>query len=453
MHAFVKKLKTLRIGDVAIRRNPVFYASVANQLRELERADLATRREWTRLQLDETLSFAARSAYGRRLGATPAELNRWPLLEKSSVRSDPGAFLSGPAIFASRASTGGTTGVPLQLTRSLRSIVFEQACIDEMLRHLDVAARDARMAVLRGDNIKDPSDYRAPFWVAAAGGRRLVFSSNHLNAATLAQYAQALEEFRPDVLWAYPTTLESLCVLLLRAGRKLSVPRVLTSSEVLAPHMWRLAQEAMGSELLDYYGQAERVAFAYARRPHEYRFLPGYAHVELLPAGEEDGDILYEIVGTNLWNFAMPLPRYRTGDLVKLPAAWGPRELEEVALGLRTFTGVLGRDSDILISPEGVQLTGIDHFQRDVEHVLRIQVIQEAPDEVRILVLPDTGYSEHDAAQLMRNARAKVPASMRVKVERADVLERTSLSKTPFVIHRPAVRELLNAARRPGTPA
>ncbi len=452
MHPFVKKLKTLRFGDVAIRRNPVFYASVSDELQALERADLDARREWTRVRTREALSFAARSAYGRRLGR-PTELDQWPLLEKSAVRDDPGAFLSGPAIFAARASTGGTTGVPLQLTRSLRSIVLEQACIDQMLWRLRIDARDARIAVLRGDNVKDPSELQPPFWTAVAGGRRLLFSSNHLNAGTIEAYARAIEEYRPDVLWAYPTTLESLCLLLLRAGRRVSVPRVLTSSEMLAPHIWSLAREALGSELLDYYGQAERVAFAYAQRPEEYRFLPGYAHVELHRTGEEGDQVLYEIVGTNLWNFAMPLPRYRTGDLIKLPASWGARELEQVALGLRTFGGVLGRDSDILISPDGVQLTGIDHFQRDVANVLRIQVIQEAPDEVRVLVLPDDGYSERDSAQLLHNVRTKLPDSMRVDIRRTDTLERTALGKTPFVIHRPAVRELLRRARSRGATA
>lgn len=440
----MKKLKTLRIGDVAIRRNPVFYASVSDELRSLERADLAARREWTRSRMREALTFAARSAYGRRVDGT-AEVERWPLLEKLSVRADPGAFLSGPAIFAARASTGGTTGVPLQLTRSLRSIVMEQACIDGMLQRLRVDARDARMAVLRGDNVKDPSDLRPPFWIEVAGGRRQLLSSNHLSAETIEAYARALEEFRPEVLSAYPTSLEALCRLLLRAGKKLSIPRVLTSSEMLAPHIWQLARTALGSELLDYYGQAERVAFAYAQRPEEYRFLPGYAHVELQPTTTEDEHVLYEIVGTNLWNFAMPLPRYRTGDLVKLPAAWGARELEEVTLGMRTFAGVLGRDSDILISPDGVRLTGIDHFQRDVAHVVRIQVIQEAPDDVRVLVLPDEDYSEHDAAQLLHNIRTKLPASMRVDIRRVEALERTALGKTPFVIHRPAVRALLVA--------
>jgi phenylacetate-CoA ligase len=446
MHALVKKLKTLRIGDVAIRRNPVFYASVSDELRALERADLTARREWTHARMREALSFAARSTYGRRLGR-PTAIEGWPLLEKSSVRAEPGAFLSGPAIFAARASTGGTTGVPLQLTRSLRSIVLEQACLDDMMRRLRVDAREARIAVLRGDNVKDPSDLQPPFWIAVAGGSRQLFSSNHLNATTLEAYARAVEDFRPDVLWAYPTALESLCLLLLRAGRKLSVPRVLTSSEMLAPHIWQLAREALGSDLLDYYGQAERVSFAYAQLPQEYRFLPGYAHVELHPTATHGEHVLHEIVGTNLWNFAMPLPRYRTGDLVRLPASWGPRELEEVTLGVRTFAGVLGRDSDILISPDGVQLTGIDHFQRDVQHVVRIQVIQEAPAEVHVLVLPDEGYSERDAAQLLHNIRTKVPGSMRVDIRRVDALERTSLGKTPFVIHRPAVRDLLNRAR------
>lgn len=446
MHAFVSKLKSLRIGDVAIRRNPVVYASITHQLRALERAELPARRVWTRSRTSEALSFAARSAYGRRVGG-PAELEQWPLLDKSRVHAEPGAFLSSRPLFAARASTGGTTGMPLQLTRSLRSIVLEQACIDDMLRRLGIRPHDARMAVLRGENIKDPSDLQPPFWRAVAGGRRLLFSSNHLNLSTVGAYARALEDFRPDVLWAYPTALEALCVLLLRVGKRVAVARVLTSSEMLAPHVWQLAREALGSELIDYYGQAERVAFAYAQQSGEYRFLPGYANVELHATTTEGEHVLYEIVGTNLWNFAMPLPRYRTGDLLKLPAAWGGRELEEVTFGLRPFPGVLGRDSDILISPDGVRLTGIDHFQRDVANVLRIQVIQEAPDEVRVLVLPDDGYTERDARQLLHNVRTKIPESMRVDIRRVDVLERTALGKTPFVIHRPAVRELLHRLR------
>jgi phenylacetate-CoA ligase len=231
-------------------------------------------------------------------------------------------------------------------------------------------------------------------------------------------------------------------------GLQVNVPHVLTSSEVLKREAWSLARDTLGCELADYYGQAERVAFAYALAPREYRFLPVYGHVELVPYrsdGIADAGLggLYEIIGTSFWNDLMPLVRYRTGDLVRLPEAWGPREIEEVVYGIRPFSGVLGREQEILICPMGVRLTGIDHIPRDVAHILRIQVIQETLNDVRILVLPAAGYTERDAAQLLQNARAKVPGTMRLRIETAQWLERTPRGKTPLVIHREPVQEQL----------
>jgi phenylacetate-coenzyme A ligase PaaK-like adenylate-forming protein len=133
-----------------------------------------------------------------------------------------------------------------------------------------------------------------------------------------------------------------------------------------------------------------------------------------------------------------------------VPAAWGATELEELALGLRTFSGVLGRDSDILITPEGVKVTGISHFQRDVANIERIQVIQESADRLAILVLPTEEYAERDREHLMHNVREKVPRSMHVEIRSVTELERTARGKTPFVIHRPPVKELLNKTRARG---
>jgi phenylacetate-CoA ligase len=198
--------------------------------------------------------------------------------------------------------------------------------------------------------------------------------------------------------------------------------------------------------LLDYYGQAERVAFAYAEESETYRFLPGYAHVELHEVDRNDQVATYEIVATSLWNFSMPLPRYRTGDLVRLPARFGDKEIHEISLGMRAFPGVLGRDRDVLISPTGIKLTGIDHFQRDVANLVRIQVIQETLHDVRIRVLAERAFSAHDEEQLMNNVRSKLPDSMKVRIERTEKLERTASYKIPFVIHREAVADAMRAS-------
>jgi phenylacetate-CoA ligase len=435
------------LGPSLIRRNPFFYENARETIEQVEAMDLAQRRAWSEERLQHALACARKTRYGRSVGGGHT-IDTWPLLEKERLRNNLEFFTNGNTLVSAPAATGGTTGIPLRLVRSMRGVVFEQACQDRLIEHLGADPRTDRVAILRGDNIKDPNDLKPPHWIFTNGGQCMVFSSNVLNHETVANYAAALRDFAPKLLCAYPTSLECLCRLMQQQGLQASVPGVLTSSEVLKREAWSLARDTLGCDVADYYGQAERVAFAHAFAPREYRFNPAYSYVELVPFRSDQIEDagqggLYEIIGTTFWNDLMPLVRYRTGDLVRLPEAWGPREIEEVVFGVRPFSGVLGREQEILVCPRGVRLTGIDHIPRDVDHILRIQVIQESLDDVRILVLPAPGYTERDAAQLLQNARAKVPDSMRLRIETAQWLERTPRGKTPLVIHREAVKEQL----------
>lgn len=429
------RLKGQWLGDLLLRRNPLFYPSALELFDRLEEAALEERKQFTMQRVRKVLQAASRTRYGRRAKGTE-HLAEWPLLDKSAVRDDPLAFVLAPTWLSSPASTSGTTGLPLRLYRSFQSVAVEQASIDRLLLAKGVNPLTARTAVLRGDNIKDPSDRQPPFWKFVAGGRRMVMSSNHLSLHTISAYHTALESFAPECLMAYPTSLESLCRFLQEEGRSLRIPLVVTSSETLTPQTRRLAQEVLEAELVDYYGQAERVAFAYSFREDEYRFLPGYALVELLPVGDEDGMVLYEIVGTNLWNLRMPLVRYRTGDLIRLPAGLSEAHREAICYGVEPFRGVLGRCGDYLVAPDGAHLMGIDHIPREVEHVVRIQVIQETLHRVRILVVPAPGFSERDRQQILHNASLKLPAEMQVEIEVVEELERTAQNKIPFVIRK-----------------
>lgn len=438
MHALKSlstKLKGQLLGDLLLRRHPLFYPPALELFERLEGATLEQRKQFTWERVRKVLQAASHTRYGRQMLSTD-RIADCPLLEKPAVRDDPLAFVVKPVWLSSPASTSGTTGLPLKLYRSFQSVAVEQASIDRLLTAKGTNPRTARIAVLRGDNIKDPSDRQPPFWKFVARGRRMVMSSNHLSLQTIDAYCSALESFAPECLMAYPTSLESLCRFLQKTGRSLHIPLVVTSSEMLTSQTRRLAQEVLGADLVDYYGQAERVAFAYSFREGEYRFLPGYALVELLPVGNEDGMMLYEVVGTNLWNLRMPLVRYRTGDLIRLPAGLSEAHREAICYGVEPFPGVLGRDGDYLVAPHGTHLTGIDHIPREVEHVVRMQVIQETLHRVRILVVPTPSFSERDRQQILHNASLKLPAEMQVEIEMVEELERTAQNKTPFVIRR-----------------
>ena len=356
----------------------------------------------------------------------------WPILQKHAVRVAPVHSYAEQRI-AAPAATSGTTGVPLDVWRSFRSVAVEQAAIDLLLARVGVRLRASRVAVLRGDDIKDPGDREAPFWVPAAGGRRLVFSSNHLSAETVSAFAAALTEFEPHVLYAYPTTLESLCRLLRGSGASVSIPICLLSSELVPDDLWQVASDVLGSRLVDYYGLAERVSFAYAFQAGAYQFLPGYSYNELIPCGSDADADLYELVATGLWNLKMPLVRYRTGDLMRLRAGSDPIA---VAYGVEPFLGVVGRTDDYLVAPDGARLMGIDHIPRGIRNVKRMQVIQERRDAVRVLVVPADLSAGIDRAAILANAARKLPPTMSVSVEVTSELERPPSGKIPFVVRR-----------------
>ena len=438
-------LKRIDFGDRFVRRNPLYYGSIRRQLDSLQGCTLAERKLWTESRLGPILAAARRTRYGQSVGDA-RQLADWPLLQKDRLRESPAAFHSG-AWFTARASTGGTTGTPLQLVRSSANIVTEQVCLDRLIRMLDCDPRTARIAVLRADSVKQASEDGPPFWTYAVGGRRLVLSSAHLSESTLPSFLSELRKFRPDILWVHPTMLEVFCRLLARSGEPLRVTGVLCGSEMLAPEVWKLARELLGCAIVDYYGLAERVAFAYATSPGEHFFFPGYAAIELLPHASDGNESWYEIVGTTLWNKAMPLVRYSTGDLIRTTTRCSERELEEIAYGIRPFNTIAGRSQDVLLSPNGRGVTpGVSHIAHGVEHVLRLQIVQHAADRIALRVLAGPRFSQADADRLLRNAQKKAPPPARIDIEIVDSLERTAAGKTPLVIHSPAVQEALRAA-------
>lgn len=428
------RAKQTVLGDAFVRRMPLLYARACRVFEMLSQAPLEQRIAWSQARLQKVLRAALRTPYGKKIGSP--NLEDWPLLEKDQVRDCPEAFLAAPKWATIPASTSGTTGTPLRVYRSLPSIVAEQAAIDYVLRSQGLNFSKARIAVLRGDNIKDPADKQPPFWRDELKGRKRVFSSNHLSKTTFPYFLQSLREFQPDCLYAYPSILESLCQLLLQNGEAFQVAYVVTSSEQPSPALRELVEQALQAHWIDYYGLAERNAFAYSRFPDGYYFLPGYGWTEFHPIETTSEGTRYEIVATGLWNLAMPLVRYRTGDVVSLPADASETERAAVLWGLQPFGGIQGRFGDYLVAPDGAVLMGIDHIPRDVRNVARMQVIQDSPTQVRIRVLPLPGYSSDDEEQILANARLKLPPTMQARVEIAEQLERTAQGKTPFVIRK-----------------
>jgi phenylacetate-CoA ligase len=427
--------KRTGVVDKVLRYNPLYYRPVRRLLRQLDVMDRAARQGLSDRLTLRALGWAARTPAGRN-GA--AQLGAWPILEKARVRDRTEDYYSHGSIVIP-ASTSGTTGTPLELRRSLRCLASEQAFIDDLLVPWNLTFRTARIARMRADPIKPIEDREPPYGVLTNGGRRLLLSASHLSPQTCDWYYDELRRFAPDVLYIHPSSGEPLARFFQQRGRSLSIPLVLTSSETVFPAGRRLMEDVFRATMIDYYGLAERVAFAASREEGAYYFNPAYGRIELLPLGDVEATPdcrTMEIVATGFWNEAMPLIRYRTGDRVIVPDAYSPSDLEDVVLGLKPVIAIQGRDKEYMISPSGEVVGGLPHVTHGVSGLVRMQFIQEALDDVRIRVVADPRVGAVDTTTLMNNVRYWVPQDMRVTIETVDELVRLPSGKTPFVIRR-----------------
>jgi phenylacetate-CoA ligase len=213
-----------------------------------------------------------------------------------------------------------------------------------------------------------------------------------------------------------------------RANRKLRFKLVLTSSEELPAQARAKIANAFDARIIDYYGQAERVAFAWSEAPGEYYFHPGYGRVELQRT--ETG--APEIIGTCFHNRAQFLLRYRTGDQIVLGAN---DDLGAIARGEASFQGVSGRASDVVYGPAGEVFLGLNHIPRPFDQIEGLQIVQTGPGEVLINVRSEHDHSDTLRDQIMSAARQKIGPSVKLEVAYVDAFRKSTAGKTPFVIH------------------
>ena len=108
-----------------------------------------------------------------------------------------------------------------------------------------------------------PTHQKAPpFWRLNYLHNQLWLSSFHLTEDTIGHYLAHLQEFKPVVLEAYPSTAYIMAKYLDGRGRRLPLRAVLTSSETLHETQRETIERAFCCKVFDYYGLAERTIFA-----------------------------------------------------------------------------------------------------------------------------------------------------------------------------------------------
>jgi phenylacetate-CoA ligase len=273
-----------------------------------------------------------------------------------------------------------------------------------------------------------------PFWRANWMQRQIWFSSFHLNDQYLPWYVREIRHRRLQFLEGYPSTLYILARFLERRGETLPMRAVFTSSETLLPIQRETIESVFLCRVFDFFGHAERVAFATECERHDGKHIAEeFGVVEVTDetgAPVRDGDPGY-LVGTSLHNTAMPLFRYRTSDVTAIlqePCACGRT--------LRRIRDVTTKAEDIVLTPDGRMISPsiLTHPFKPLVQVLKSQIIQERLDHITVKIVPSSEFAARDRAHLIHELQLRLGSSMSIDIDLVSDIPREQSGKYRWVI-------------------
>jgi phenylacetate-CoA ligase len=376
--------------------------------REFERTQFLTPDEIRQLQLRRlrvllTHAYEQCPFYRRRMqqiGFAPSDLRQLedvralPPLEKQEIQDHAAAMIARnwPQADLIRNQTGGSTGTPITFYLSGDRKCSRAAAT---LRHNRWASWEPgdKAAVIWGAPRDRPADdwrsrlrgllLRQPLWLDTA----------NVSEQNLAAFQRALWQYRPRVLQAYARS----AVLFARYLQANALPAyrphsIVTSAEVLEDDERELLENVFACPVFNRYGCREVSVIASECEAHSGLHVMAeglYVEVET-PHGPAAPGERGSILVTDLLNHAMPLIRYRIGDL----GAWAAGACR-CGRGLPRLQHVAGRVTDFLVGSDGRLVSGVylaTYVVAQRASLGQVQILQHKAGEVTYRLKPASGF-------------------------------------------------------------
>jgi phenylacetate-CoA ligase len=314
------------------------------------------------------------------------DLCRLPIISKSDIRRNPEDFISLDCSVGHlrKLSTSGSSGQPLNVYISRAEDAYRKA------KHLRANYTCGHKYSSRWLTVTSPSHFSE----VKGFQKRLKFYSPLFVSVfwDIDRQLSAIKEFKPEVLDGYSSSLSILANEARQSNTADIAPKMIFGgAELIDERSRKGIEEVFDAPFYDQYAtiEFERMAWQCPER--------GGYHIDadsmVMEVVDSDGEPAGagktgEIVCTSLFNYAMPLIRYKVGD-------FGVLSDEECPCGrtLPLLSRIEGRCDSLLLLPGGrtlspravtVAMSGF-RFNSAVE---QFRVIQESSDRIRVIIKP-----------------------------------------------------------------
>lgn len=355
------------------------------------------------------------------------DLSKIPLTSKEEVQAAPRDFISGSVDMSKciHASTSGSTGIPLTVLEDKASADYSGALWARALLENGLKLSD-KMAI-----IKNPAYFPKRKGMLKLLRRKYVSLFDDVE-----RQLEILADYQPDVMRGVTSSMERIAAAN-KSGGSLIKPRLVFSGAELMNEGYRKEiSSSFSCDVLDYYGCVEFGLLAWECREHRgYHLNVEGTVVEFLSGGEavgigEEG----EVVCTSLGNYAMPLIRYRLGD-VAVPSD----EACPCGVTLPLMKMVKGRADDFVVTPDGRHIYASPLFYNiytRMEGIEQFRIVQDRRDKLRIQLVLRKDFPNEN--QVLEEAKKKIQdffgENMHIELELLEKIERDPAGKLRMFI-------------------
>ncbi|WP_319583451.1 phenylacetate--CoA ligase family protein [uncultured Pseudodesulfovibrio sp.] len=362
-------------------------------------------------------------------------LGKLPLLTKDEIRSRSDDMIAKGYDKSSlfRMKTSGSTGVSLELFMDEDSLQWKRGCT---VRH-DMWTGwkfGERVGAIWG-NPEQFADWRA--WLRnLLLLRHIPLDTLKMDEAVMDRYHETLRRKRPTVLFGHAHSLYLFAKYCESKGYDDIRPKGIISTAMVLHDFERVVLERVfDCGVYNRYGCEEVSLIGSECDAHSG------LHVNMdtlvvevvdgegrpLPEGEAGA-----IVVTDLTNMAMPVIRYKVGDVGVLSNEFCP-----CGRTAPLITSLQGRIADYVQLTDGSYVSGIsltENFHMALPGVKQLQIVQEELDRLTFRIVPAGTWKKEDATALDGLIRKRFGATMRYDVELVASIQSEDSGKYRFCI-------------------
>lgn len=361
------------------------------------------------------------------------DLHKLPVLTKEQIREHADQFISEktpPRDLLVR-HTSGTTGKALHFYMTKDASAFQWAVWWRHRMRFGVVPGTWHASFL-GQRVVPITQRRPPFWRWNGPMRQVLINMQSLAPSKIASIIEFLNSQTFEFYAGYPSFIHMLARNAMDAGLRLTAPPrlIFTGAENLLDFQRRDIQKFTGAVLSDHYGCTE--ACVNASRCPEFVYHEDFEFCIMEGIERVSGDPAKTIIATGFACDAFPFIRYEVGDT----AVW--HEGAGCACGRHSaiLQRIEGRSDDYVVTPEGARIARLDYLFKDALNVKEAQIVQEQPDEIKIVLVRRDAYGTRDEFEIRRDITTWLSPLLRVQFEYVDEVPREANGKFRAVLSR-----------------